>query len=98
VATRRERKAGEAQLLDPAKGVLDEIPAAVALLVVAYSAPLVVPSGDDRAGALVPQGLAQAVGILPFVARSIAHAACALEQWRRSLHAADIASGQHHGI
>lgn len=72
--------------------------ASVALLIVADGALSIAPAGDNGAGAVLAQGLAQAVGIIAFVAEEIAHPASTFEQCRRGLHVADISGGQHQRV
>ena len=87
-----------AEVLDPAEGILDEVAPAVALLIIVDGALAIAPAGDDRTGAILAQGLAQAVGIVAFVAKQVAHSACTFEQRRCGLHVADIAGGQHQRV
>jgi hypothetical protein len=68
------------------------MPATVPLLVVADGALSVSSSGNDGTGALLAQGLAQAVGVVAFVAKQVAHAARAFEQCWCSLHVAERAA------
>lgn len=72
--------------------------AAITLLIVADGAFSVSSAGNDRAGAVFAQGLAEAVGVIALVAEQVSHTTGALEQRRGSFHVADIACCQHQGI
>jgi len=106
VATRRGRKAGAAQVLEPAEGVLDQVATTVALLVIADDALAVATAWDDGDSAGVTKRAAQPGGIVALVAlcaafasaEQVAHAPGPFEQGRCGLHVADIGSGERQRI
>ena len=79
-----------AEVLQAATSVLDEVAAAVSLFVVANGSLRVAASRNDGNGTCLPEGTAQAVGIVAFVTGQVSHATGTFEEGGGSLDVADV--------
>lgn len=82
------------EVLQPAEGVFDKMPVAIAFSVMPDAALAVAPSWNDRLRAGLGQGFAQGISIIAFVRDQASGAANAGQQTAGGTDIADISGGE----